>query len=150
METAVLYQFCMNFGPTQAKVLHEYQYQHHIHTPVKFLRGGIIITGQLMIIGELIIYLWLLYQLRIHDKQKREENIITSDVYLERKRKNVITLYGQMASFIVEIVMSTYVIFHALINQSIADPSVMTINTIVTFSVIALTQFFTSHELRRF
>lgn len=122
----------------------------HIHTPVKFLRGGIIIIGQLIIIGELIVYLWLLYQLRIHDKQKRKENIITSDIYLERKRKNVITLYGQMASFVVEIVMSTYVIFHALINQSITDPSVMTINTIATFTVIALTQFFTSHELRRF
>ena len=79
-----------------------------------------------------------------------DKDIITPQVQRQRNHKNVITLYGQMASFVVEIVMSTYVIFHALINQSITDPSVMTINTIVTFSVIALTQFFTSHELRRF
>ena len=93
---------------------------------------------------------WRLYQLRLHDKQKYQEGIITSDMVLERKRKNVITLYGQTASFVVEIVMSTYVIFHALINQSISDPSIMTINTIVSFTAIALTQFFTSYETRRF
>ena len=97
-----------------------------------------------------MIYLWLLYQLHIHDKQIYQEGIITSAMVLERKRKNVITLYGQVASFVVEIVMSIYVIIHALIYPSITDPSVMTINSIVTLTAIALTQFFTSHDMRRF
>ena len=150
METAIFYQFCMNLGPTQAKVLHEYDNPIYNHMLVKFLRTGPAITCQMMIIGELMIYLWLLYQLRIHDKQIYQEGIITSTMVLERKRKNVITLYGQVTSFVVEIVMSIYVIIHALIYPSITDPSVMTINSIVTFTAIALTQFFTSHDMRRF
>ena len=150
METAIFYQFCMNLGPTQAKILHEYENLVYNRLLVKFLRTGPAITCQMMIIGELMVYLWLLYQLRIHDKQKYQDGIITSDMIHERKHKNVITLYGQVVSFDVKIVMSIYVIIHALIYPSITDPSVMTINSIVTFTAIALTQFFTSHDMRRF
>ena len=150
METAILYQFCMDLGPVQAKVLHQYENHQKNHPIFSILRIGCVVIAQMMIIGELTIYLWLLYQLRIHDKERYQEGVITTDMVKERKRKNVITLYGQMASFVVEIVMSFYVMIHALIYPSITDPSVFTINSIVSLTMIALIQFFTSHDMRRF
>ena len=123
-ETAILYQFCMNLGTVQAKVLHDYADREYNHFLVNSLRVGAVIFGQLIIIGELVIYLWLIYHLRMHDKQKHQQGIITSSMVYERKRKNVITLYGQITSFVVEIVLSIYIMIHVSVNQSIVDPSV--------------------------
>ena len=148
-EKAISYQFCRNFGPAQADVIHHYENREYNHTIVKLLRLGAVVIGQVVVIGELVIYLWILYHLYKHDKQKHEEGVITNDMVIERKQKNVITLYGQIASFVVEIVLSIYIIIHVSVT-SITDPSIFPITNIVTFTIIALTQFFSSHEMKRF
>ena len=149
-ETAILYQFCMNLGPVQAQVLHNYAEKEYNHFLVNSLRVGAVFFGQVIITGELVIYLWLLYHLRLHDVKTHQEGVITAKMVSERKRKNVITLYGQITSFVVEIVLSIYIMIHVSFNQSIVDPSVFPISNIVSFTIVALAQFFTSHDMRRF
>ena len=149
-ETAILYQFCMNLGPIHAKVLHDYEDREYNDLLVNSLRAGAVFLRQVLIIGEFGIYLWLIYHLRLHDKQIHQTGIITATMVLERKRKNVITLYGQITSFVVEIVLSIYIIIHVSVNQSIVDPSVFPISNIGSFTIIALAQFLTSHDMRRF
>ena len=78
METAILYQFCMDLGPVQAKVLHQYENHQKNHPIFSILRIGCVVIAQMMIIGELTIYLWLLYQLRLHDKERYQEGVIHS------------------------------------------------------------------------
>ena len=99
--------------------------------------------------GGIFIYVWLIYQLWKHDEISQKENIITEKTQRERNKKNVITLNGQVSSFFVEFVTTIYTIVH-ITNNSALDPSVMPISLIVVFTLIALSQFLTSHEMKRF
>ena len=94
-------------------------------------------------------YVWIIKELWSHDKTKHQEGVITKHMREERNRKNVITIYGQIASFVTELIGSVYTMFHVA-NESLTAPSVMPISTIIIFFFVSLSQFFISHELRRF
>ena len=67
----------------------------------------------------------------------------------EHNQKNVITLLGQVATFVVEITFSIYTVIHAS-NIIVVDSSVMPIIQIVASTVVSIIQLLTSHEIRKF
>ena len=67
----------------------------------------------------------------------------------EHNQKNVITLFGQVVRFVVEITFSIYAVIHASDNI-VVDSSVMPIIQIEASTVVSITQLLTSHEIRRF
>ena len=145
-EKAILFQFCMDFkidsGDTNSgDVVHD--------EFTKALRVGPLAACQILIVGELLIYLWILCHLFKHDKEQLKEGIITKYMKEERNQKNVVTLFGQASSFLIELIISIYTIVHVS-NSKLADPSVMPISVICGFTIIAITQFLTSHEMKRF
>ena len=145
---SILFQFCMDIGPFQAHTIVEHQ-DKDLSALIKIIRLCPIIIAQMFILGELFIYVWLIYQLWKHDEISQKEKIITEKTHTERNQKNVITLYGQVSSFFVEFTTTIYIIVH-ITNNSALDPSVMPISLIVVFTLIALSQFLTSHEMKRF
>ena len=147
-EKSILFQFCSDIGPFQAQTIVEHQ-DKHLSVLIKTIRVFPIIFAQILILGEVFIYVWLIYQLWKHDEISQKKEIITEITHRERNQKNVITLYGQVSSFFVEFLTTIYTIVHTT-NNSALDPSVMPISLIVVFTLIALSQFLTSHEMRRF
>ena len=148
-ERVIFYQFCMGLGSTSADVINIYENKHFDEILAKRLRQMVVFISQICIIVELLMYVWIIKELWSHDKTKHQEGIITKHMREERNRKNVITIYGQIASFVTELIGSVYIMIHVA-NESLTDPSVMPISTIIIFFFVSLSQFFTSHELRRF
>ena len=107
-EQALFYQFCMNEGPEAVSTIHEYT-QHGERYDKSLLLGlrlVLCIFGQAFLIAEMTIYAWILFNLWKHDKEHHSNGIITDSMKKERQQKNVITLYGQISTFIVETVFN--------------------------------------------
>ena len=100
-----------------------------------------------MFVGEMIIYIRLYYTLWNHDEGMK--NKITFDDLRQRKRKNIITLSGQVISFFVEFLVSLVIIAN-IFNQNLVDESLLPIVSITSTSVISIAQLWTSHELKRY
>ena len=151
-EQALFYQFCMNEGIDEVKTIQEYtsnQSQSHDKTLLLGLRFFLGIFGQAFLIAEMTIYAWILYNLWKHDKENHSNGIITDTMKKERRQKNVITLCGQISTFIVETAFNFYTLIH-LSNLSMIEASFLPISQIVVSTIISIIQLVTSHEMRRF
>ena len=84
-----------------------------------------------------------------HDDNNFKMKIITEQIRRERHQKNVITLKGQVAGFVVEMAYVTYVAIHSS-NFSLVDPSIMPISQIIGATAISVAQLLASHEMKRF
>ena len=98
-----------------------------------------------MVVGEMIIYIRLCYTLWNHDEGMK--NKITFDDLRQRKRKNVISLSGQVIAFFVESLFPLLVIAR---SQNLIDVSIFPILFITSTSIISVVQLWTSHELKRY
>ena len=67
----------------------------------------------------------------------------------ERQQKNVITLKGQVLSYVIETSFGIYLAIH-MAKFDFADASVMPIYLILMSTAISLVELTTSHEMRRF
>ena len=148
-EKAIFYQFCMNFGAEKVDVIHQYESDYFDVSLYWILRFGPNIIAQIMIIAELGIYVWIIWNLKKHDEVNFKNKIITEDMRRERHQKNVITLKGQAAGFAVEMAYITYVAIHSS-NFSLVDPSVMPISQIIGATMISVVNLLASHEMKRF
>ena len=97
--------------------------------------------------GELIIYIKLCLTMWKNDEGMKDK--ISSDNLYQRKRKNIICLSGQIISFFVEFFMSLVILMN-IVNPACVALSVMPIIIILSFSLIAFSQLWTSHELKRY
>ena len=111
------------------------------------LRFFMILIHQSIVVGEMIIYIRLYYTLRNHDEGMK--NKISFDDLRQRKRKNIISLSGQVISFFVEFFISMLVIAN-IFNQNLVDVSFIPILFITSTSMISISQLWTSHELKRY
>ena len=102
---------------------------------------------QALFLGEFAIYVKICYTLWRHDKRMKGK--ISNNDMQQRKRKNVITLSGQLSSFIVELIGQFFVLAQ-IFNNELADPSVMAINFIKYSTFVSLSQLWCSHELMRY
>ena len=102
-EKSILFQFCMDIGPFQAQTIVEHQ-DKNLSMFIKIIRVCPVVIGQFLMFGELSIYVWLIYQLWKHDEISQKKKVITEMMRKERNQKNVITLFGQTSSFLVEVV----------------------------------------------
>ena len=150
-EKAILHQFCMNNGQKFVETLYRYKNDNNYNTTLLktvgiFLPNGIL---QILMIVELFIYLKLIYQLWKQDIINRRDKVITEDTRKQRHKKNVITLRGQVITFVIEFVYGINLIIYNS-KKSFVDPSTVVINKIIGSTVISLIQLLTSHEMKRF
>ena len=113
----------------------------------QLLRTSQVVIGMGLGIAEATIYVRICYGLWKHDIRMKDK--ISNNDFQQRKRKNVITLSGQLSSFIVELVGQFFVLAQ-IFNNELADPSVMAINFIKYSTFVSLSQLWCSHELMRY
>ena len=148
-EKAIHYQDCMDMGWEQVHTLHDYNSQDFNSFMYKTLRFSPNVIGQTLVLVELFIYFWIIHHLWKHDKAKFQDNIIDNHMRKERNQKNIITLRGQVCTFLIEFGFSIYIGIHAT-NFSLVDPSAMAISLIICSTTISVVQLLSSHEMMRF
>ena len=131
--------FCKN----QSTIITETQ-EWPISSRIPFLAIGIVLV-QTFIVGELIIYLILFKDQYEHNKELQNGKSLglSKDNLQKRHGKNVITLFGQFATFVIEFVIS--VIYHVAIHMEFSA-----FNIKQFLEMLLVFSYFTSPELRRF
>ena len=111
------------------------------------LRTSQVMIGMGLSCVETIIYIRMCYGFWKHDIHMRDK--ISYNDFQQRKRKNVITLSGQMITFFVELFVSFFLIAQVF-NNDLADPSVMPLACITSSTIVSMYQLWSSHELVRY
>ena len=147
------YRFCKDMAKVQADLLMRHRQNFSPISSTAFeslvIKIAYIFAFQGLVLFEFAIYAKIIYDLWLHDREFLRDGIITQDMRQERNRKNVITLKGQIACFIVETSRVMMFIVGPIFN--IADLTSLTgIVPIISDSLVAFTQFLASHEVRRF
>ena len=148
-EKAGNYQYCMDMGHEQVETLGNYKNDNYNIMAYSGMRIFLGFVARSFILLELLIYLWMIYQLWKHDEQNYKEKIITDQMRRERNHKNIITLRGQVISFLIEFIYGIYVFIHNS-QLDFSDASVKSISLIICSTIISLVQILTSHEMMRF
>ena len=143
------YQECMDMGHQHVETLQAYNMDEFNELVFKgfWVFLGLVIRSCVLL--EFLIYLWMIYQLWNHDKENFKEKIITDQMRRDRNHKNIVTLKGQVITFLIEIIYSIYVAVHNS-QAHFADASIRSISLIVGSTIISLVQILTSHEMMRF
>ena len=102
---------------------------------------------QALFLAEVVIYIKIWYILWKHNQGMK--HLISNKDLQQRKRKNVITLSGQVISFSIEFIVSLFTLAQVF-NNDMADPSVMPLVLITSASIISMAQLWTSHESMRY
>ena len=115
-----------------------------ISSRIPFVAIGIVLV-QIFIVGEFMIYLLLFKDQYEHNKELENGKSLglSKDNLQKRHRKNVITLFGQFTTFIIEFVIS--VIYHVAIRMEFSA-----FNIKQSLEMLLVFSYFTSPELRRF
>ena len=121
-----------------------YIYYVYLGNHLRFLTIMFLLS---MVIGEMLIYAKLYYILWNNDE--RMKKYISSGDLCQRKRKNIISLSGQVISFFVEFFFSLFIIANVM-NQNLVDSSLFPIFNIAISTIISICQLSTSHELKRY
>ena len=148
-EKAVNYQECMDFGHEQVETLQQYKIKEYNDLVYNGFLGFLGLVVRFFILLEFLIYLWIIYHLWKHDEHNYKEKVISNHVRMERNHKNIITLKGQMITFLIEIIYSIYVAMHNF-NPDFADASVKSISLIIASTIVSVVQILSSHEMMRF
>ena len=151
VEVYIFYQYCTNQNPIHAKLMTAYTSNASMMDPSLaeiFLKIALVLIFQALVVGELVIYLKIMYDLWKHNKTFHEEGIISHQVRKHRNHKNVITLKGQILSFIVEMISSSLIIAYLTLSSN-DGPSHIPIVMTFLHTIVSLSQFISSHDLKQ-
>ena len=151
-ERAIFYRYCMNMDPMIGNVLITYSGDLHDNDLTSFdkmLRATPLLFAQVFIIGEILIYAIIIRNLWKSDYEFVKSKTISDLQRRERNQKNLITLKGQISTFVIEMVMSTALLVFLTIYPNMS-PSLLPILWILCGSLISIPQLLSSHEMKRF
>ena len=149
-QNTVFHQFCNNASPEMIDILIEYQNPGHIdNTLLVYFRVSVLFIALCLIVGELVIYVKLIFDMWKHDNISLLRNIITPAIRKERKMKNIITLEGQFALFMFKLFSCTFFILSVVFNFRNA-PSLMPFCWITSTTLISVSELLASHDLREY
>ena len=108
-----------------------------------------VLIGQSATLIEFGIYVKIIHDLWHHDKEYLLNGTITRNMAQNRNRKNIISLRGQIACFLIETCcIATY--FIGFVFKFEDSSSLNPIMTILSQSLVSIAQFFAPHEMQRF
>ena len=112
----------------------------------KQLQASGMVLLQIFVVAELVMYIILFKDLYCHNKELKNGNSLglSADTLRKRQKKNVITLFGQCLSFVIEIVGTFIITFP--IQGSINDGPIR----IFLAALLVASYFVASPELKRF
>ena len=147
-ETRTAYRYCIDYQPNEMKTLGQTKYKS---TNIKLLMNRSI--GLALTIAEFGIYLCIIWDLWNTDQRHHQSKIITGKMLQKRKEKNVLTLKGQICTFITKVALLIAAMIVLIsgrrifsVDEKYATPFLI----IVPYSVISFAQILSSHELKRY
>ena len=147
------FRFCKNMATAQADILMIFRQDrsilHSTANDVLLEKITMLFVSQGLAVFEFAIYTKIIYDLWLHDKEFLKGGIITQDMRQERNHKNGITLMGQIACFFVETSRILFLVIGPLFNF-VDFTSLTVIVPIISNSLVAFTQLWASHEVKRF
>ena len=115
----------------------------------RILRARVVFLIQALILSEFMIYLYILKEQEKSNKKHLQEKIISKLTFQVRKKKNLITLNGQICIFATRMALSMLAVITKILK--ILDVNdYLSIVVILFPCIIALTQVLSSHEMRRY
>ena len=101
----------------------------------------------IVIAWQFVSYIWILYHLRNHNDSMFKKNILDKHTLIQRKKTNIVTFYGQLFNFIMEMafIFGLFIVF----NFTIVENSLIPICMLITSSIYSMVEFFTSPEMKR-
>ena len=151
-EVMAMYRVCIDENLVKADVRSLYQNNEPLIGMTKLERATFLIPvllGLSATIVEFGIYAKLIYMLWHHDKEYLLNGTITKNMAQNRKRKNIISLRGQIACFLIETCsLATYLV--GFVFKFEDSSSLNPVMAILGQSFVSFAQFFASHEMQRF
>ena len=151
-EILAMYRVCIDENLVQANVRSLYQSRGTFIGLTWSERTSYIFAlmlGQSATIVEFGIYGKIIYDLWHHDKEYLLNGTITRSMAQNRNRKNIISLRGQIACFLIETCsLATYLA--GFIFKFEDSSSLNPVMAILGQSFVSFAQFFASHEMQRF
>ena len=113
------------------------------------LLSTILLLARVFALVEICCYCAIFYQIFKNNKLNRA-NLPKKEI-TSRKNKNVVTLTGQVVSFIMEsfTLMIVQVVSRSSNESKLVETSFSPIYLIIAVTVISISYFFSSHELKR-
>lgn len=151
--TSRVHEFCKGRSYEMNKIIALYHGSslEDISFGLKFT-SSIVAVGQIVILIEFIIYVYLYVLQYRHNKLMASHGIVAIDVIAKRHRKNVITMSSQALTFAYEWISSivVQVLIHSKIELFDNASSIYIFFLILTEALISIFHFWSSPELRRF
>ena len=151
-EVMAMYRVCIDENLVQADIRSAYQNKGPLISMTKWEKASYIFSvliGQSATLIEFGIYVKIIHDLWHHDKEYLLNGTITRNMAQNRNRKNIISLRGQIACFLIETCcIATY--FIGFVFKFEDSSSLNPIMTILSQSLVSIAQFFASHEMQRF
>ena len=138
------YQYCIDYQPTERKIPVQ-NLEKGLNTKMLMNRS----TMLALTISEFGMYAYMILYLWKWDERNHQKKIITSGMLKARKEKNVLTLKGQVCTFITKVSMVIAALI-VLISGQVFEKSATPFRVIISRSVISFSQILSSHELRRY
>ena len=145
-ETSPGYQFYIGkkvHASTVTSNLNESMFQ-------RLFRARVLLIIQGLVLSEFVIYLYMLYEQQKHNMKHLHEKIINKTTFNVRKKKNIITLNGQLCIFTTRMSLSILVVITNILKIQVLEETVLPIIVILFPFVIAMAQVLSSHEMRRY
>ena len=151
-EGIAAYRFCKDMDKVHADVLMFHRQNFSLDSTaydVLLVKITYIFITLGLAVFEFAVYAKIIHDLWLHDKESLRGGIITQNMRQERNRKNVLTLKGQIACFIVHTSRISVMAIGPIFN--LADVTSLTVIVpIIGNSFVAFTQLWASHEVKRF
>ena len=146
--STLTHEFCRGYSTKMAQVL-----MRKTKEAVEFGKATLhttILFGQAFIALEFICYLVVYWSLR--EQNKSFIKIVQEDVLKARAKKNVITLTGQIFTFVIEVNFSMLIqiFLHFGKVGGLSGPDVLLCGSMLAMMAITASQILSSPELRRF
>lgn len=102
-----------------------------------------------LIVFELVCYIQIFLELKRNDE--RIGSALSQDILRYRKKRNVLSLSGQLIGFFLESMMATFIAVMLTFHKNpMFDISIYPINLTISSAIVSLSQFLTSAELKRY
>ena len=141
--------FCRGYNSGMRDIIREYD-ESHGFVQMRYVALALSLILLLAPFAEMCIYVYIFNFLNENDQQIGQKGILPKSDITKRRRKNIITLYGQVIIFGIEIWGIGIAIMVNSALGNIIDESLQTPLAIVFSSASAIAHFLASPELKRF
>ena len=146
-ESSPIFAFCSaNSSPN----VNQFDGNNNTISNVRILRALNIFVSQVLLLAELCIYAYIVRDLWKHDQKYYRNKTITPQMLRMRKEKNVITLRGQITSFLIGSATVMFFLTTVFNSGMSDDPLYIPFVIVIVPSIVAISQLLTSHEMRRY